>query len=111
MPRTFPWMWPSDDWRKSCASEGDLPTRTGAMACTTGGYHNLSAREHFCGWKFVAFQTVESPLCYWLLLSMSVLNLCQDCKIFLMTGHILHLDSMVITTRSFLPFLVEVIMI
>lgn len=54
------------------------------------------------------FLTGESPFSDWLLCSLSVLTQCQDCKIFLMTGHILHLDSMVETTRSFLSSLVEV---
>lgn len=75
------------------------------------GDTTVSVRENVCGWKFVAhsrLQSFPSAIGCW---SLSVLKLCQDCKIFLMTGHIPHLDSMVITARSFLSSLVEVIMI
>lgn len=70
VPQTFTWMWPRDASGKSCASGGDLPRRAEAMACTTGGYHSRSAERtlwlEVCG----TFQTVESPLSYWLVLTL-----------------------------------------
>lgn len=111
--RTVPWTfictWPSDAWIKSCAPGGALPRRG-------HGLHHKGIPQCKCKRELLrlevsgTFRTVASPSAIgWC--SHSVLRLCQDCKIFLMTGHILHLDFMVTTTRSFLCCLVEVIMI
>ena len=91
---------------------GILPRGAEAVAHTTEIPQSESERALLWLEVWGTFQTVESPLCHWLCsLSLCVLKPCQDCKIFLMTGHVLHLDSMVITTRSFLSSLVEMIMI
>ena len=34
-------QWPRDDWRQSCASGGDLPSRAEALFSTTGGYRTV----------------------------------------------------------------------
>lgn len=91
---------------------GNLPRRAETVAHATEIPQPES--EWALLWLAVwgTFQTAESPLRHRLCsLSLCVLTLCQDCKIFLMTGHVLHLDSMVVATRSFLFSLVEVIML
>lgn len=87
-------------WRKSYASGGNWSRRAEAMAHTAGATA-ASAQEGVPAvgslWRSLSWRYPSTIGCFCL----SVLRLCQDCKIFLMTGHIWHLDSMVANNQQF----------
>lgn len=93
---TFTWTWPRADWIKSCALGGDLCRRVQAQCRRELLWLKV--------WHIPDCSVSAQPLAVVFILFSS----CPDCKIFLMTGHILHLDFMVTTTSSFLFSLVEV---
>lgn len=57
------------------------------------GHHSLRAGGSACGWKPLERLELKVPP--------PLFKLCQSCQIFLMTGHIGHLDSMVANSQPF----------
>lgn len=101
MPCPCSRTWPADAWRKSYASEENRARGAERPWPTPPGPPQPPCRRECLWLEASGTAWVEDSPSIIGCFCLSALKLCQNCKIFLMTGHIWHLDSLVANSQPF----------